>query len=137
MCDVTGPTCSQNEPDLRNKVVNKLQLLSKIRGGVGIIIQTYNGNDISMEVDLDYDTIEVIKNKIEDKKGIAKESMLLVFKDETLDDGRNLRSYDIQANETIYLVSKATAASKTPKLGASVAPKDNNERPVEPRCRFL
>ena len=84
----------------------EIQLLSKIRAGAMLYIKTFQGTTITIEVDLDYDTVAVVKNKIEDRIGISKDEMILVFNDNDLADERNLRSYGLKREDTLHLVPK-------------------------------
>ena len=100
---------------------------SKIRAGVLLYIKTFQGNTLTIEVDLDYDTVAVVKNKIEDKIGISKDEMILVFNDNDMLDDRSLRTYGLKREDTIHLVPKRdikgeTVTEQSVKAGDQPAP---------------
>ena len=49
------------------------------------------------------DTVERVKQKIEEEKGIAPDRMTLEFNGHVLEDGRTLADYNIQKESTIRL----------------------------------
>lgn len=68
-----------------------------------IFVKTLSGKTLSMKVQ-GTDTIQKLKEMINDREGVPVDQQRLIFQGKQLDDNKTLTDYGVQSENTIHLV---------------------------------
>jgi ubiquitin len=95
-----APRCSFVVATL--SLVMAAELVNK---NIQIFIKTLTGKSITVSTRAE-DTVEELKQKVQDKTGIPQNYQLLIFTGKQLEEGRTLSHYNIMKESTLHITAR-------------------------------
>ena len=87
-----------------NLITNNSTLeIKALKMGGQYFVKTLTGKSITLELE-PYDTIENLKEKIQDKEGIPPDQQRIVYEGTQLEDGKTIADYEIPKEEILRVV---------------------------------
>lgn len=80
-----------------------LHLVLRLRGGISIKVKTLTGKEVEIDIEPN-DTIERIKQRVEEKEGIPPIQQRLIYGGKQMNDEKTAREYNIEGGSVLHLV---------------------------------
>ncbi|CAL5228979.1 g12213 [Coccomyxa viridis] len=82
---------------------SRLHISMRLRGGMMIKVKTLTGKEIEIDIEPS-DTIERVKERVEEKEGIPPIQQRLIFAGKQMNDDKTARDYNIEGGSVLHLV---------------------------------
>lgn len=82
---------------------SRLHISIRLRGGMMIKVKTLTGKEIEIDIEPS-DTIERVKERVEEKEGIPPIQQRLIFAGKQMNDDKTARDYNIEGGSVLHLV---------------------------------
>jgi len=80
-----------------------LEVVLRLRGGTMIKVKTLTGKEIEIDIELS-DSIERLKERVEEKEGIPPVQQRLIFAGKQMNDDKTAKDYNIEGGSVLHLV---------------------------------
>ncbi|GLJ44386.1 hypothetical protein SUGI_0930550 [Cryptomeria japonica] len=80
-----------------------VEMLGRMRGGTMIKVKTLTGKEIEIDIE-PTDSIERIKERVEEKEGIPPVQQRLIYAGKQMNDDKTARDYNIEGGSVLHLV---------------------------------
>eukprot|EP00892_Ulva_mutabilis_P012792 jgi/Ulvmu1/9886/UM057_0042.1 len=80
-----------------------LQAFTRLRGGMTVKVKTLTGREIEIDIE-PTDTVERIKERVEEKEGIPPIQQRLIFAGKQMNDDKTAKEYNIEGGSVLHLV---------------------------------
>ena len=78
-------------------------MVSRLAGGARILVKTLTGKELELGVEPN-DTIERIKERVQEKEGIPPMQQRLIYGGKQIADEKTVRDYKIEGGSVLHLV---------------------------------
>lgn len=78
-------------------------MVLRLRGGISIKVKTLTGKEVEIDIE-PHDTIERIKQRVEEKEGIPPIQQRLIYGGKQMNDDKTAREYNIEGGSVLHLV---------------------------------
>ncbi|ERM99023.1 hypothetical protein AMTR_s00101p00053450 [Amborella trichopoda] len=75
----------------------------RLRGGMMIKVKTLTGKEVEIDIE-PTDTIERIKQRVEEKEGIPPVQQRLIYGGKQMNDDKTAKEYNIEGGSVLHLV---------------------------------
>ncbi|KAL9236138.1 hypothetical protein vseg_010843 [Gypsophila vaccaria] len=80
-----------------------IELVLRLRGGTMIKVKTLTGKEIEIDIEPN-DTIDRVKERVEEKEGIPPVQQRLIYAGKQLADDKTAKDYNIEGGSVLHLV---------------------------------